>query len=485
MKVPEQTAEIDDHRLNLADLYQRYNTDRDTGLTDAQVKELLIRDGPNILSQPKPISKSVKLYRHLFGGFSLVFWICVIIYFIMYGFSTATHDENASISYLWLGIMLIIEELAIVFFSYYQESKSSSTMASITKMASQQILVIRNGEKNQINTEDLVVGDIIEVKSGDSIPDWRNQFNNAYLELGKLGERALGFCELQLSSSEYPYGYSFNINEYNFPVNNLRFLGLMAMINPPKVAVPNTIMNCRSAGIKVIMFTGDHPCTAKGTARATNIISEGSETIEDIAERLGTSPESVNPNDAKACVIHGNDLGGPAEIDELLRDYTEIVFARTDPKQKACIVEACQRQGAIVTMIGNSISDSPALQQADVRIAMAYGLIGLLQVAAGFLAYFLAITENGFLPSHLFDLRKLSESEDVNNLRNSYDQEWVRSSSFIYLKQNLFFFKTDEQRKQLNLTCYTAFFMTVSICQLATLIVFKTRRNSIMQQGMK
>ncbi|CAF4575479.1 unnamed protein product, partial [Rotaria sp. Silwood2] len=329
----------DDHRLNLADLYQRYNTDRDTGLTDAQVKELLIRDGPNILSQPKPISKSVKLYRHLFGGFSLVFWICVIIYFIMYGFSTATHDENASISYLWLGIMLIIEELAIVFFSYYQESKSSSTMASITKMASQQILVIRNGEKNQINTEDLVVGDIIEVKSGDSIPDWRNQFNNAYLELGKLGERALGFCELQLSSSEYPYGYSFNINEYNFPVNNLRFLGLMAMINPPKVAVPNTIMNCRSAGIKVIMFTGDHPCTAKGTARATNIISEGSETIEDIAERLGTSPESVNPNDAKACVIHGNDLGGPAEIDELLRDYTEIVFARTDPKQKACIVE--------------------------------------------------------------------------------------------------------------------------------------------------
>ncbi|CAF3318288.1 unnamed protein product, partial [Rotaria sp. Silwood2] len=446
LKVPEQTAEIDDHRLNLADLYQRYNTDRDTGLTDAQVKELLIRDGPNILSQPKPISKSVKLYRHLFGGFSLVFWICVI---------------------LWLGIMLIIEELAIVFFSYYQESKSSSTMASITKMASQQILVIRNGEKNQINIEDLVVGDIIEVKSGDSIPDWRNQFNNAYLELGKLGERALGFCELQLSSSEYPYGYSFNINEYNFPVNNLRFLGLMAMINPPKVAVPNTIMNCRSAGIKVIMFTGDHPCTAKGTARATNIISEGSETIEDIAERLGTSPESVNPNDAKACVIHGNDLGGPAEIDELLRDYTEIVFARTYPKQKAIIVEACQRQGAIVTMIGNSISDSPALQQADVRIAMAYGLIGLLQAAAGFLAYFLAITENGFLPSHLFDLRKLSESEDVNNLRNSYDQEW-----------------TDEQRKQLNLTCYTAFFMTVSICQLATLIVFKTRRNSIMQQGM-
>ncbi|CAF4410974.1 unnamed protein product, partial [Rotaria sp. Silwood2] len=441
-------------------------------------------------------------------------------------------------------------------FSYYQESKSSPIMAPMTKMAPQQIFVIRNGEKNQINIEDLVVGDIIEVKSGDSIPVadiciiessnfkvdnssftgeiepqrrsavftdvnpletknlafrstiatealtrcamlcnrtdlkqdsenlarpvlqreyngdssevallkyvelsignvsefrqtnrkvceipfnvtnkyqlsiheihtnnesedksqsyllvmkgapdsiinrcstiyidgtdvemndyWRNQFNSAYLEIGKLGERVLGFCDLHLSSSEYPYGYSFNMNECNFPVNNLRFLGLMSMTDPPKVAVPSTIMNCRSAGIKVVMVTGDHPIIAKSIARATNIISEDSETIEDIAERLDTFPELVNPRNAKAFVIHGNDLEGKssAEIDALLRDYTEIVFARTSPQQKAIIVEgeyniinkeisrsilclACQRQGAIVTMIGGSISDSLAFRQAD------------------------------------------------------------------------------------------------------------------------
>jgi sodium/potassium-transporting ATPase subunit alpha len=117
-------------------------------------------------------------------------------------------------------------------------------------------------------------------------------------------------------------------------------------------------------------------------------------------------------------------------------------------------------------------------------ILITYGLIGIIQVVAGLFAYFLIMTENGFLPSCLFDLKKSWESKDVNNLQNSYGQEWVRISPFILLKENLFF-KTDEQRKQLEFTCYTAFFITIIICQWATLIIFKTRRDSIMQQSMK
>ncbi|CAF3879232.1 unnamed protein product [Rotaria sordida] len=254
---------------------------------------------------------------------------------------------------------------------------------------------------------------------------WRTAFEHAYLELGKLGERVLGFCDLCLPGKEYPYGYSFDTDEVNFPTTNLRFLGLMGMIDPPKASVPDVIMKCRSAGIKVIMVTGDHPITSKAIARTVGIISKGSETAEDIAERLDISLELVDSNDAKACVIHGNDLRAksPEEIDALLRDYPEIVFARTSPQQKAIIVEACQRQGDIVTMIGNSVHDLPALQQADVGI-----VIGIIQVATGLFAYFLIMIENGFSPSHLFDLRKSWESKDVNN---SYGQEWVRISPLI------------------------------------------------------
>ena len=59
------------------------------------------------------------------------------------------------------------------------------------------------------------------------------------------------------------------------PLENLCFVGLMSMIDPPRAAVPDAVSKCRSAGIKVIMVTGDHPITAKAIARGVGIISEG------------------------------------------------------------------------------------------------------------------------------------------------------------------------------------------------------------------
>ncbi len=62
------------------------------------------------------------------------------------------------------------------------------------------------------------------------------------MELGSLGERVLGFCDLRLPSNKYPEGYEFNSDEVNFPVENLRFLGLMSMIDPPRAAVPEAFV---------------------------------------------------------------------------------------------------------------------------------------------------------------------------------------------------------------------------------------------------
>lgn len=95
----------------------------------------------------------------------------------------------------------------------------------------------------------------------------------------------------------------------------------MSMIDPPRSAVPDAVAMCRSAGIKVVMVTGDHPITAKAIARSVGIISEGSETVDDIAERLNIPIDRVNPREAKAAVIHGHDLRDMTEdqLDELLR----------------------------------------------------------------------------------------------------------------------------------------------------------------------
>jgi len=93
----------------------------------------------------------------------------------------------------------------------------------------------------------------------------------------------------------YPIGYPFDADSENFPLTGLRFVGLMSMIDPPRAAVPDAVAKCRSAGIKVIMVTGDHPITAKAIAKGVGIISENNETVEDIAIRLGLGVEQVNP----------------------------------------------------------------------------------------------------------------------------------------------------------------------------------------------
>ena len=70
-------------------------------------------------------------------------------------------------------------------------------------------------------------------------------------DLGGRGERGLGFCDFRLDSNKFPRGFKFDSDDPNFPLEGLRFVGLMSMIDPPRAAVPDAVMKCRSAGIKV------------------------------------------------------------------------------------------------------------------------------------------------------------------------------------------------------------------------------------------
>ncbi|XP_010573569.1 PREDICTED: potassium-transporting ATPase alpha chain 1-like, partial [Haliaeetus leucocephalus] len=123
---------------------------------------------------------------------------------------------------------------------------------------------------------------------------------------------------------------------------------------------------------QVIMVTGDHPITAKAIAAAVGIISEGSETPEEVAARLRVPLEQVDPRQARARVVTGAELASmtPEALEVLLRAHPEMVFARTSPQQKLVIVESCQRLGAIVAVTGDGVNDSPALKKADIGVAM-------------------------------------------------------------------------------------------------------------------
>lgn len=162
------------------------------GLSHAKAKENLERDGPNALTPPKQTPEWVKFCKNLFGGFALLLWIGAILCFIAYGIQVSSSEwrwwrikliklsgnstdpdlfnpqastvEEPADDNMYLGIVLSAVVIVTGIFSYYQESKSSKIMESFKNMVPQFATVIREGEKLTLRAEDLVLGDIVEVR---------------------------------------------------------------------------------------------------------------------------------------------------------------------------------------------------------------------------------------------------------------------------------------------------------------------------------
>ena len=128
----------------------------------------------------------------------------------------------------------------------------------------------------------------------------------------------------------------------------LCFLGLVTMLDPPRAEVADAIARCHSAGIRVIVITGDHPLTAAAIARRVGIGGEDPLIVN--AERLDHRRE--------------------AELERAARRRREVVFARASPEAKLQIAEALQAQGHVVAMTGDGVNDAPALRRADIGVAM-------------------------------------------------------------------------------------------------------------------
>lgn len=249
-----------------------------------------------------------------------------------------------------------------------------------------------------------------------------------YLELNSVlaqkGRRVLAACELEMDEAATWTG--FETEPANFPLGNaedavqeqikkmiaqaektlkgeekkteiakweahkqstgkLIFIGFAALIDPPREAVPGAVIQCKSAGIKVVMVTGDHPKTAEAIAKKVNIITGIGATASDrrimnkdqfgkeVFENMTTEQ---NPALAPAIVIPGKkfDAGDPKEKWDDFLAHEQIVFARTSPQQKLLIVRNFQERGSVVAVTGDGVNDAPALSQADIGVAM--GIMG-------------------------------------------------------------------------------------------------------------
>ena len=128
--------------------------------------------------------------------------------------------------------------------------------------------------------------------------------------------------------------------------NNLTFVGLIGMIDPPRKGVKEAVQVCKNSGIKTVMITGDHLETAKAIAKDLGILEQ-----RDLAI-TGQELDKMTQN----------------QLEKNIKKYS--VFARVTPEHKVRIVKAWQRNGAVVAMTGDGVNDSPALKNADIGIAM-------------------------------------------------------------------------------------------------------------------
>ncbi|MGQ0415162.1 HAD-IC family P-type ATPase, partial [Bacillus sp. HC-TM] len=222
----------------------------------------------------------------------------------------------------------------------YDESYYSMTKGAIDKLLPRCTHIFKNGKIEILTDSD------------------KNQILEAAGAMSQEALRVLSFAFKQYNSNDV---------DINHLEENLIFIGLVGMIDPPRTEVKDSITECKKAGIRTVMITGDHKDTAFAIAKELGIAEEISEIM------IGTELDNISDTELASKINHLN------------------VFARVSPEHKVKIVKALRAKGNIVSMTGDGVNDAPSLKQADVGVAM--GITGT-DVAKG--AADVVLTDDNF-----------------------------------------------------------------------------------------
>lgn len=235
------------------------------------------------------------------------------------------------------------------FNKYYLTVHGLSNTASATTLKHKYLVCIKGAPERILNlcSTILLNGEVRQFDRSS-----RDTMAKIFEHLAAMGERVLGFAEMYVNDMDEEVFEDSGHTKVNMAkANRFTLLGLISLIDPPRPEVPDAVDKCRQAGIRVFMVTGDHPVTAQAIAESVGIILKSKEDIIQLNDnsfkrvfRNGVGLEGAG--EGKAMVVPGDMLSklSAAQLDYIVNNYWEIVFARTSPQQKLMIVQSCQRQ---------------------------------------------------------------------------------------------------------------------------------------------
>ncbi|KAG8777165.1 hypothetical protein FRC12_000513 [Ceratobasidium sp. 428] len=184
-------------------------------------------------------------------------------------------------------------------------------------------------------------------------PALRDELFNKISDVGSQGLRTLALAYADKADADASHYRASSTAEYAQFEQDLVFVGLVGMLDPPRPEVRNAIANCRAAGIRVICITGDNKKTAEAICRQIGIF----EPNEDLTGKSYT----------------GRELDELSHEEKTLAVQRASVFSRTEPGHKSQLVDLLQDLGLVVAMTGDGVNDAPALKKADIGVAMGSG----------------------------------------------------------------------------------------------------------------
>lgn len=238
-------------------------------------------------------------------------------------------------------------------FEFSRDRKSMSVLARADTTSGRAVLLVKGAPETVIDRCSTVISPSGSVPLTDAA---RNELFTKQSEFARDGLRVLALAYIDDVDADASHYKSSSSSEYVRFEQNMTFVGLVGMLDPPRPEVRGAVSKCRSAGIRIVVITGDNKSTAETICRQIGVFG----LREDLTGKSYTGKEF----DA---------LSQEQKVNAVMRAN---LFSRTEPGHKRQLVDLLQEQGLVVAMTGDGVNDAPALKKASIGIAMGSGTDG-------------------------------------------------------------------------------------------------------------